>query len=281
VDFGVAIFSTDETIAPDEVARMAEERGFESIFFPEHTHIPTSRRTPYPGGEPLPREYFRILDPLVALTAAAGATSTIKLGTGIMLVAQRDPIITAKAVASVDLLSNGRVLLGVGTGWNEDEMESHGVDPRKRFGKVKEHVEAMKQIWSRDEASYDGKHVSFAPMNSWPKPVQEGGPPILVAGNGRTVYDRVLDYGDAWFPNRLGDEDKFAARIDKLQRLGKERGRDSVPVTLQLAPLDPAEIGRYEQRGVTRCVWYLPPAARDKVEPALDRYAAAMEAAKA
>jgi probable F420-dependent oxidoreductase len=281
VDFGVAIFSTDETILPDEVARMAEERGFESIFFPEHTHIPTSRRTPYPAGEPLPREYFRIIDPLVALTAAAGATSTIKLGTGILLVAQRDPIVTAKAVASVDLISNGRVLLGIGTGWNEDEMESHGVEPRRRFGKVKEHVEAMKAIWTDEEAVYDGKHVSFTPMNSWPKPVQPGGPPILVAGNGRTVYDRVLDYGDAWFPNRLGDEEKFAARIDKLQRLGKERGRDSVPVTLQLAPLDPAEIERYEQRGVTRCVWYLPPATRDKVEPALDRYAAAMEAAKA
>jgi probable F420-dependent oxidoreductase len=281
VDFGVAIFSTDETILPDEVARMAEERGFESIFFPEHTHIPTSRRTPYPAGEPLPREYFRIIDPLVALTAAAGATSTIKLGTGILLVAQRDPIVTAKAVASVDLISNGRVLLGIGTGWNEDEMESHGVEPRRRFGKVKEHVEAMKAIWTDEEAVYDGKHVSFTPMNSWPKPVQPGGPPILVAGNGRTVYDRVLDYGDAWFPNRLGDEEKFAARIDKLQRLGKERGRDSVPVTLQLAPLDAAEIERYEQRGVTRCVWYLPPATRDKVEPALDRYAAAMEAAKA
>ena len=281
MDFGVAIFSTDETILPDEVARMAEERGFESIFFPEHTHIPTSRRTPYPAGEPLPREYFRIIDPLVALTAAAGATSTIKLGTGILLVAQRDPIVTAKAVASVDLISNGRVLLGIGTGWNEDEMESHGVEPRRRFGKVKEHVEAMKEIWSQEEASYDGTHVSFAPMNSWPKPVQPGGPPILVAGNGRTVYDRVLDYGDAWFPNRLGDEERFAARIDKLQRLGKERGRDSVPVTLQLAPLDAAEIERYERRGVTRCVWYLPPATRDKVEPALDLYAAAMEAAKA
>src|SRR4051812_17697157 len=127
MDFGVAIFPTDETIAPDEVARMAEERGFESIFFPEHTHIPTSRRTPYPAGEPLPREYYRTLDPLIALTAAAGATKDIRLGTGIMLVAQRDPIVTAKAVATLDFVSGGRVLLGIGTGWNEDEMESHGV----------------------------------------------------------------------------------------------------------------------------------------------------------
>jgi len=281
VDFGVAIFSTDETIRPGEVARMAEERGFESIFFPEHTHIPTSRRTPYPAGEPLPREYFRLFDPLISMTAAAGATSTIKLGSGILLVAQRDPIVTAKAVASVDVLSGGRVLLGVGTGWNEDEMENHGVEPRRRFGRVKEFVEAMKAIWTHEEASYEGRHISFAPMNSWPKPIQPGGPPILVAGNGRTVYDRVLDYGDAWFPNRLGDEEKFAARIEKLQRLGDERGRGSVPVTLQLAPLDPAEIERYEQRGVTRCVWYLPPAPADKAERALDKYAAAMQAAKA
>ena len=281
MDFGVAIFSTDETIRPDEVAKMAEERGFESIFFPEHTHIPTSRRTPYPAGEPLPREYFRLFDPLVSMTAAAGATSTIKLGSGILLVAQRDPIVTAKAAASVDVLSGGRLEFGVGAGWNEDEMESHGVEPRRRFGRVKEFVEAMKAIWTQEEVAYEGKHIAFAPMNSWPKPIQPGGPPILVAGNGRTVYDRVLDYGDAWFPNRLGDEEKFSARIEKLQKLGEERGRDSVPVTLQLAPLDPAELERYEQRGVTRCVWYLPPAPPDKVERALDRYAAAMQAAKA
>jgi probable F420-dependent oxidoreductase len=281
VDFGVAIFCTDETIEPGEVAQLAEDRGFESIFFPEHTHIPTSRRTPYPAGEPLPREYFRTLDPIVALTAAAAATSTIRVGTGILLVAQRDPIVTAKAIASVDLLSGGRVLVGVGTGWNEDEMESHGVEPRRRFGKVKEHVEAMKAIWTQDEASYEGRHVSFAPMNSWPKPVQKPHPPILVAGNGRTVYDRVLDYGDGWFPNRIGDEEKFAARIDKLQRLGREQGRDAVPVTLQLAPTDPAEIERYAQRGVTRCVWYLPPAPRDKVERSLDKYAAFKDAAGA
>jgi probable F420-dependent oxidoreductase len=265
MDFGVAIFSTDETIAPDEVARMAEERGFESIFFPEHTHIPTSRRTPYPAGEPLPREYYRLFDPFVAMTAAAAATSTIKVGTGICLVAQHDPIATAKSVASIDFLSNGRVLFGVGAGWNEEEMESHGVEPGRRFGRMRESVEAMKEIWTKDEASYDGKHISFEPMNSWPKPVQKPHPPVLVAGNGRTVYDRVLAYGDAWYPNRLGDEEKFIARIEKLQRLGKEQGRDSVPVTLQLAPLDREGIERYEQAGVTRCVWYLPSATRDKV----------------
>jgi probable F420-dependent oxidoreductase len=281
VDFGVAIFCTDETIAPDEIARMAEERGFESIFFPEHTNIPLSRRTPYPPGEPLPREYYRLLDPFVAMMAAAAATSTINVGSAISLIAQRDPIVTAKVVASIDLLSGGRTLVGVGAGWNEDEMESHGLDPARRFGRMRECVEAMKEMWTQDEASYHGRYVDFEPLYSYPKPVRKPHPPILVGGNGRTVYDRVLAYGDEWLPNRVGDEEKFIARIEKLQRLGKEAGRDSVPVTLQLAPLDREGLERYERAGATRALWYLPSGTRDKVEPALDKYAAAMQAAKA
>jgi probable F420-dependent oxidoreductase len=280
MDFGVAIFLTDETVAPDVVARMAEERGFESLFLPEHTHIPVSRRTPYPGGGELPREYSRTLDPFVALTGAAMATERLRLGTGICLIVQRDPIATAKAVASLDHLSGGRFLFGVGAGWKEEEMENHGTDPRRRFGLMRERVEAMKAIWTQEEVGYQGRYVRFEPLWSWPKPVQDPHPPVLVAGRGRRVLDRVLAFGDAWYPNRGRGDDRMLARIEELQRRGREEaGREAVPVTLQLAPTEPHEIERYARAGVTRCVWYLPSAGRGKVERALDRYAAAMAAA--
>ena len=279
MDFGGAIFFTDYSIGPAALGRALEERGFESLWAPEHSHIPLSRASAFPQGGDLPKKYYDVMDPFVTLAAAAAATSRLRIATGVCLVVQRDPIQTAKAVASLDQVSGGRFLFGIGAGWNAEEMADHGTAFASRFRVMRERVEAMKAIWTQDEASYDGKHVSFAPMNSWPKPVQKPHPPILVAGNGRTVYDRVRDYGDAWFPNRLGDEERFAARIDKLQRLGREQGRDSVPVTLQLAPLDADELKRYEERGVTRCVWYLPPTTRDKVERSLDKYAAAKDAA--
>ncbi len=275
--FGVAIFATEYSAGPDEVARMAEQRGFESVLFPEHTHIPTSRQTPYPAGGELPQEYSHTLDPFVACTAAAAATERIRVGTAICLVVQRDPIATAKAVATVDHVSGGRFLFGVGAGWNEEEMRNHGTDPGRRFGLMRERVEAMKEIWTSDEAAYHGRHVDFDPIWSWPKPVQAPHPPILVGGNGRTVYERVLAYGDEWLPNRLGDEEKFLARIEKLQRLGREAGRERVPVTLQLAPESAAEIEPYEQAGVHRCVHYLPPAPPDEVERRLDDLAPLVE----
>jgi probable F420-dependent oxidoreductase len=278
VDFGVAVFATDETPDPATIARLTEERGFESLFLPEHTHIPVSRRTPYPVGGDLPREYARLYDPLVALAFAAAATTTLKLGTGIMLVAQRDPITTAKAIASLDVLSGGRVLLGVGAGWNEDEMESHGVDPARRFGRMRESVEAMRALWTQDEASYAGDHVAFAPSWSWPKPLQPGGPPVLLAGNGKRVLERVVKYGDAWYPNFLGDDDKMIARIEKLRALGEEAGRGAIPTTLQVAPTEADRLARFAAAGVTRIVWYLPSSGRDAIERALDRYAAAVEA---
>lgn len=278
MDFGLAIFPTDETPGPAELGRMAEARGFESLFFPEHTHIPVSRRTPYPPGGELPREYARILDPFVALTAAAAATERLRVGTGICLVAQRDPIVTAKAVATLDQISGGRFLFGVGAGWNEEEMEDHGVDPRTRFGRMREHVEAMKSLWTQDEASYAGRHVRFEPTWSWPKPAQSPYPPVLVGGNGRTVFDRVVAYGDAWYPNRFGDEDRMIARVASLADRAAEAGREPIPTTLQLAPTDPALIERYAQAGVTRGLWYLPAAPADDVEAALDRYTAAKDA---
>ena len=201
------------------------------------------------------------------------------MGTGICLVTERDPIVTAKAVATLDLLSGGRVLFGVGAGWNREELENHGTDPRRRFGVMRERVEAMKAIWTQDEASYHGEHVSFEPLWSWPKPVQKPHPPVLVGGNGRKVLDRVLAYGDEWFPNGFRDEERFVDRLDQLRRRASEAERDPIPVTLQLAPTDPAALERLERAGVTRCVWYLPTAGEDEVERALDRYAQVVEAA--
>jgi probable F420-dependent oxidoreductase len=274
MDFGVAIFPTDESADPAAIARMTEERGLESLFFPEHTHIPVSRRTPYPPGGALPREYARTHDPLVALAFAAAATTKLRLGTGILLLAQRDPIVTAKAIASLDVLSGGRVLVGIGTGWNIEEMEDHGVDPARRFGRVRESVEAMRALWTQDEASYAGDHVAFAPTWSWPKPAQPGGPPILLGGNGSRVLERVVRYADAWYPNFLGDDDRMIARLEKLRALGAQAGRDALPTTLQMAPPEPGRLERLAAAGVTRVVWYLPTAGADAIERALDGCAA-------
>jgi len=255
------------------VARMVEERGFESLFFPEHTHIPASRETPYPPGGELPREYARTYDPLIALSFAAVATSTLRLGTGIMLTAQRDPIVTAKAIASLDVLSGGRVLLGVGAGWNIEEMRDHGVDPARRFGRMREMVEAMRCLWTEDEASFSGEHFSFERAWSWPKPAQPPGPPVLVGGNGSKVLERVIRFGDGWYPNFLGDDEKMIARLDKLKALAAEAGRGEIPTTLQLAPMEPERLARLAEAGVTRVLQYVPSAPRAVIEPRLDRYA--------
>jgi probable F420-dependent oxidoreductase len=187
VHLGLAIFATDESVGPGWLAERAEALGFESVFFPEHTHIPASRATPYPAGGELPREYSRLLDPFVATTHAAAVTETIRIGTGVCLVAQHDPITCAKVVASIDQLSGGRLLFGVGAGWNEEEMRNHGVEPRTRFALMREQVEAMQAIWRDDVASYTGRHVRFERIWSWPKPVQRPYPPILVGGNGVTL----------------------------------------------------------------------------------------------
>src|ERR671933_2285814 len=218
MDVGLTIFPTDTTLDPVELGLLAEERGFESLWFPEHTHIPASRETPWPGGRDLPQQYWHTYDPFVALSAVAQATERLKLGTGICLVIERDPITTAKEVASLDQLSGGRFLFGIGAGWNREEMQNHGTDPRRRFSLMRERIEAMKAIWASDEAEYHGEHVDFDPIWSWPKPVQRPHPPVVVGGNGEKVLDRVLDYGDEWMPN-VGREgiDSLAARIRELQ----------------------------------------------------------------
>jgi probable F420-dependent oxidoreductase len=272
--FGIAVFPTDYGVDPATLARLVEERGFESLFFPEHTHIPASRRTPWPGGGELPEEYSHTHDPFVALTAAAASTERLLLGTGICLVVERDPIITAKEVASLDQLSGGRFLFGVGAGWNREEMENHGTDPRRRFSLMRERIEAMKAIWARDEASYHGEHVSFDRIWCWPKPVQRPHPPVLVGGNAERVLDRVVAFGDEWMPNRASG---LTERIADLNRLAAEAGRDPIPVTLSGARPDRELIERGERAGVHRCTFYIPPADAGETERRLDQLAAQLE----
>ena len=264
LQFGVAIFPADYAIDPVVLGRMAEARGFESLWFPEHTHIPVSRKTPYPAGGDLPPEYWHTHDPFVALGAVAGATERIKLGTGICLIVERDPITTAKEVASLDSLSGGRFLFGIGAGWNREEMENHGTDPSRRFGLMRERVEAMKAIWTQDEAEYHGEHVDFDPIWSWPKPEQDPHPPVVVGGNGEKVLDRVLAFGDEWMPNRVGDDDAIVAR------LAEEAGRAPIPVTIYGASRKPETLERWAQHGVTRAVYWLPSADIGEVERRLD-----------
>ncbi|HEX6453336.1 MAG TPA: LLM class F420-dependent oxidoreductase [Trebonia sp.] len=270
MELGVAIFPTHDAIAPADVARLTEEHGLESLFFPEHTHIPASRETPYPGGNPLPRKYVHTYDLFVAATAAATATSRLRVGSGVCLVIQRDPIITAKEVASVDFLSGGRFEFGVGAGWNREEMANHGTDPRRRMALLRERVEAMKAIWTSDEASYSGEFVKFDRIWSWPKPAQRPYPPVLVGGNGPTVLDRVLAFGDAWMPN-------YAPK-GILDRAAELRARADRPISLQVMgiPADPAVLEAYAQAGFDRAVHWLPSAPRGPVERALDTFEAAI-----
>jgi probable F420-dependent oxidoreductase len=278
LEFGVAMFQADWAIAPADLARLAEERGFESLWFPEHTHIPASRATPYPAGGELPEMYWHTHDPFVALAMAAAVTTRIKLCTGICLVVERDPIVTAKEVASLDRLSGGRFVFGVGAGWNREEMANHGTDPGTRFGLMRERIEAMKAIWSSDEAEYHGRHVDFDPVWSWPKPLQQPHPPVVVGGNGPRVLDRVLRFGDEWMPNRVGDDDELLGRVAELQRRAAEAGRDPIPVTVYGASRKPERLERWAAGGVTRAVYWLPPAGAAEVERALDEcagYAAA------
>jgi probable F420-dependent oxidoreductase len=270
MDFGLAIFLTDETIGPAEMARLAEERGYESLFVPEHTHIPLPRRTPWGDGSEMPRHYYRTLDPFVALTAAAAVTTRLRLGLGVCLVIQRDPIVTAKEVATLDLLSGGRVDFGIGAGWNREEIEHHGTPFGNRFGVMRERVEAMRAIWTEEEATYHGRHVQFDRVTAWPKPVQRPHPPVLIGGNGERVLDRVLRYGDGWFPNR---EAGLAERIADLQRRAAEAGRGHIQVTYFGADRDPAAIERLTAAGVDRILFYLPSAPADEVERALDELA--------
>jgi probable F420-dependent oxidoreductase len=270
METGLAAFPAYYAMDPAALARLAEERGHESLFFPEHTHIPASRESRYPGGGELPAMYARTYDLFVALTAASAATTRLRIGSGICLVIERDPIVTAKEVASVDQLSGGRLEFGVGAGWNREEMANHGTDPRQRMAILQERVEAMKAIWTQDEASYHGTHVNFDRIWSWPKPAQRPHPPVLVGGNGPTVGDRVLAFGDAWFPNY--------APTGILERAAELRARAQRPIELMVMgiPADPKELERYSEAGFRRAVHWLPAAGRGPVERAMDTFESAV-----
>lgn len=271
--FGVTMFVTDQTIGITELARATEERGFDSLWLPEHTHIPTSRRTPYPMGGELPEYYKRCLDPFVALAAAAVAAPSLRLGTGILLSAQRDPIVTAKAAASLDHVSGGRLSLGVGFGWNEDEMNDHGVDYGRRRSHAQEHVEAMRVLWENDVASYHGEFVRFDETWQWPKPVQRPLPVLVGGAAGPKLFDHIATYANGWIP--IGGKGITDA-VPRLRDRFAAEGRD--PAELEITPFgsspDHGKLDHFVTVGVTECVFNLPSEPADRVLPLLDRYAA-------
>ena len=267
---GLTMFPTDYAIPPHDLAVAAEARGYESLWLPEHSHIPTSRKSPWPGGAELPRRYSHTYDPFVTLAAMAAVTRRIALGTAVSLVAQHDPITLAKAIATVDRISGGRFELGVGPGWNREEMANHGVDPARRTARMREHVLAMQAIWASDEAEFHGEFVDFDPIWSWPKPVRT--PPVLIGGDGPTVLDRVVEYGHGWIPLRVPMDglDRFAARISEL------RGRADRPfdVTVYGAKPTSEALAAYAGAGVDRVLYELPDGDGDATLHLLDGYAA-------
>jgi probable F420-dependent oxidoreductase len=271
---GVTMFCTDYSIRIDDLARELEARGFESLFVPEHTHIPASRRSPFAGGAELPKEYWHTVDPFVGLMAAASVTKTLKVGTGICLIIERDTIVTAKAAATLDLLSNGRFLFGIGAGWNAEEMENHGTDFKTRYRKLREQVLAMKEIWTKDEPQFHGDYVDFDAMWSWPKPVQKPGPPVLLGGESGHTLQRVVDFCEGWLPRGRAAE-KILPGLEDLKARAAKAGRDmkTISVTVFAAAPDEAVLDSYRKAGITRALFRLPSEPRDTVLPLLDTYA--------
>lgn len=268
------MFMTDQTMGPVELARAVEERGFVSLYLPEHTHIPVSRRTPSPtGGAELADEYRRTLDPFVALAAAAACTERIVLGTGVCVLAQHEPIVTAKTIATLDRFSGGRFVLGIGFGWNVEEMEDHGIDVPRRRERVREHVLAMRSLWSDDVASFDGEYVRFEPSWAWPKPAQQPGPPVLIGGAaGPKLFAAIADYADGWIPIGGGG---VRAVLPDLHRAAEAAGRD--PTSLHIVPFgvlpDPGKLDYYASLGIDEVVLRIPAGTADDVLPILDAHA--------
>lgn len=275
MQFGVMTFQTDYAMPPGELAKAIEERGFESLWLAEHSHIPASRLSPFPSGGELPSFYHEGMDPFVALTAAAAATTTLKVATGICLVVQRDPFNLAKQVASLDVVSGGRFLFGIGGGWNREEMEDHGTDFDRRFGLMRERVEAMKEIWTKDRAEYHGKRVDFDPILPGPRPVQKPHPPIHVGGGWPGGARRAIRYGNGWIP--IGGRDVDVAEVmPEFRAMAKDAGRDpdSLEVSVFGMSIEQAdELPRLAEAGVQRVVLGVPPASADQVLPILDGYA--------
>ena len=275
MEIGAAIFFTDYSMAPTELAVALEQRGFDSLWVAEHSHIPVTRRFNVPGGE-LTKQYYDVMDPFVTLSAAAAVTTRLKLGTGVCLVIQRDTIQTAKSVASLDQVSKGRFLFGIGCGWNAEEMEDHGTVYETRTLKMREQIEAMKEIWSKDKPEYHGKIVDFPPMQTWPKPVQKPHPPIIVGGAFRLAARRAIRYGDGLIPFAASaGPDGPAEFMPRLREMAREAGRDpqSLSVTLGGAPEDPDLLKRNRDLGITRMTVRLPPSKADEILPLLDRWA--------
>jgi probable F420-dependent oxidoreductase len=277
VAFGVFMFPTDKAIAPAELAREAEARGFESLWFPEHSHIPTSRESPWglrENAPPLPEEYWRTHDQFVALAMAAAVTERIKLGTGITLVAQHDPIWLAKSVASLDALSGGRVLFGVGYGWNREELEHHGLKFSQRRAVLRERILAMKELWTREEAEFHGEYVSFSPSWQWPKPHQSPHPPVILGGGaGPRTMEHIVEFCDGFMP--IAGRYDAATQFEQIRQLATDSGRD--PATLEFGqfgtPPKPEIIEAMIEAGCTRLVLGLPPAGSSTVLSQLDAHA--------
>ena len=276
MEFGASIFFTEYSISPTELAVALEERGFDSLWVAEHSHIPVSRRFSPPGSGELTRQYYDVMDPFVTLTAAAVVTTRLKLATGVCLVIQRDTIQTAKLVGSLDQISGGRFLFGIGGGWNAEEMEDHGTVYATRFKRMREQIEAMKEIWTKEKPEYHGELVDFPPMMTWPKPAQKPHPPIIVGGAFQYAARRAIRYGDGLIPQApdagSGDPQEYMPRF---RRMAKEAGRDprSLPVTLGGAPEDPDRLKGYRDLGIARMNVRLPPAKSEEILPILDRWA--------
>jgi probable F420-dependent oxidoreductase len=267
--FGISTFITDQGIAPAALASAVEERGFDSLFVSEHSHIPISRLSPSPEGGELGEKYYRLLDPFIALSAAATVTTRLLLGTGITLLPQRDPIITAKEVASLDLLSGGRFLFGVGVGWNREEMMNHGTDPRTRGRVTEERLEAMQQIWTHDIAEYHSEFVDFGPMSAWPKPIQHPHPPLYIGG-GPASFPRIARFAASWFAlsvTSLG----MSAAVDKLRAV---TGMRTAVTVSHIGPVTSRELGGYADHDVERVALYLPTAPEAETLRRLDDFAA-------
>lgn len=271
---GAFYFSTDYGIDVSELAHALEVRGFDSLFVCEHTHIPVSRRTPFPGGGDLPKRYSHTHDPFVALAFAAAATRTLHLGTAIALVPQRDPIITAKTVASLDQLSGGRFLFGIGGGWNVEEMQNHGTRYQERFKILRERVLAMQALWTQDEAEFHGEFVNFDPVWLYPKPKQKPYPPILLGGETDHTLRRVVEFGSGWLPRARGgfEPDRAVAR---LRQAASEAGRDPAvfAITVFNATAQEATLASYRKAGIHRVLLEVPDRGRDEVLRVLDRNA--------
>ena len=276
MEFGASIFFTEYSISAAELGAALEERGFDSLWAAEHSHIPVPRRTPPPGGGELAKRYYDVMDPFVTLAVAAAATKRLKVATGICLVIQRDTIQTAKLVASIDQVSGGRFLFGIGGGWNAEEIEAHGTVFNTRMQKMREQIEAMKAIWTKDTAQYDGAIVKVPSMQTWPKPTQKPWPPIVLGGAYPWAARRAVRYGDGWYPNASsGDPEEY---LPALKRMAQEAGRDpaSLPVTIGGAPEDAAKLARFQELGVVRANVTLPAEGRDTILPILDRWAELM-----